>query len=164
MTEALAKQAFKDAEKTLRDEQVETVKKIVLETLKKLSGLEKERKELDEQIKILKMDVADLKEGRVDRVAERQEKDEKAKKTSVVVIIKEKEVIREVSPWYFPYQVIWQVPTVIPTYPPYTITCNSTSGHGYSCASSSISTISCSAAKFGTVGAYELDNKVVNLR
>jgi hypothetical protein len=117
----------------------------------------------------------DLKEGKLDRIEERQAKDPDAKVNSVIIIIKEKEVIREVSnPWYWPYTItiqnpIWYVPsypTVSPLYCTNTVggnstmlTCDATSGTY----SNGIS-INCSLAKDYSAGAYDIDGKIVNFR
>jgi regulator of replication initiation timing len=176
MEEKLVKEAFESAEKELRDKRIVEVKAIVLKTLEKLSDVEKIIKEKQEEKKILKMDIDDLKEGRLDRIAERQTIDEKAKKVSVVVIIKEKETIREVSPWYYPYQVIWQVPYV-PTYYNNTVKLcggNNTlllntaseinSSNTYGSSNFTSTTINCSVAKDATIGAYDINGHIVNLR
>ena len=180
----ITKQAFAEAEKEAREKQVKEVKKIVTKTLEKLEDVRKELKELHEEEKILKMDIEDLREGKLDRIAERQEKDPDAKKVSVVVIIKEREVIRDYSPWYFPYQVIWQVP-YHPVYGDNTImnykssgnlcndvvfnggvtTCNAvmtTATNG--CVGTTTPTINCSVAKDAVIGAYEVYGHVTHLR
>lgn len=188
----VVKEAFAAAEKDAREKQVEEVKRIVTKTLEKLDAVKKELKANHEQERILKMDIEDLKEGRLDRIAERQEKDPEAKKVSVVVIIKEKEIIREYipSPWYFPYQVIWQTPYV-PTYtsPIYTnntihctsggtnfagdamgmsvggrSNCTLSDGSTFHAEVASHPTISCSVAKAATVGAYTVGDHIVHLR
>jgi hypothetical protein len=181
MTEKTVKEGYQLAEKELKDKQVQEVKKIVLKTLEKLNEKQKEKTTLEEEIRLLRMDIDDLKEGRLDRIQERQEKDAKAKQTSVVIIIKEKEVIREYTPWYQPYKVIWQTP--MPSFPiqPFYYADNSGSQKVYmsnhtggvemsalSCASSapieSTCFISNCVAKDFTIGAYEVEGKVVNLR
>ena len=171
----IAKEAFELAEKETREKRVAEVKAIVLKTLEKLADAEKVLKEKQEEKKILRMDLDDLKEGHLDRIAERQAVDGKAKKVSVVVIIKEKETIREVSPWYYPYQVIWQVP-YIPTYTtsnPNWQSCGSntlgiltstSSVNGMACGGSGFVTINCSVARDNTAGAYNVYGNVVNLR
>jgi len=174
----VVKQAFAEAEKEAREKQVGEVKRIVVKTLEKLEDVRKNLKKLQEEEKILKMDIDDLKDGRLDRISERQEKDPESKKVSVVLIIKEKEVIREVSPWYWPYTVVWQ--QYIPQTLPGTITyCGSgTSGNSgwggtSNCllstgdniwASATASSITCSVAKDATVGAYAVGDHVVHLR
>jgi regulator of replication initiation timing len=179
MEKEMIKKAVREAEDSLKQKQYEEVKKIVVKTLEKERKLEKEIadakqevKELEEQKKILKMDIDDLKEGRLDRIAERQEKDEKARKVSVVLIIKEKETIveRPMSPWYWPYVIVWEKPT----YPSYPITVYGGSSSGayidslgnqvtYTC-SSNFPTITSSVAKDATIGAYEVNGSIVNLR
>ena len=186
----MVKEAYAAAEKERREKQVAEVKKIVTKTLEKLDSVKKEIKEKQEEERILKMDIDDLKEGRLDRISERQEKDPEAKKISVVLIIKEKEIIREVpAPWYFPYQVIWQVPYV-PTYSTNTVylgsagssivgtaqsgnitdaaigssNCTLSDGTQLNATVTSYPTINCSVAKFATVGSYDVNGHIINLR
>jgi hypothetical protein len=190
----IAKLAFAEAEKEAKEKQVAEVKRIVVKTLEKLDAVKKDIKVLQEKERILKMDIDDLKEGRLDLIAERQEKDPEAKKVSVVLIIKEKEIIREKeyvpvpspSPWYFPYQVVWQVPYT-PTYTSPTILCQSTTtgmtaggsvGIAYSSTSSNCTlsdgssfqasvepmVINGSVSKYATTGSYEVNGHIINLR
>jgi hypothetical protein len=174
--QSVVKQAFAEAEKEARDNQVAEVKAIVKKTLEKLETVRKELKGLQEKERILKMDIDDLKEGRLDRIAERQEIDPEAKKVSVVVIIKEKEVIREVSPWYWPYHVTWQIPA--PSYPSHPFmngtVITSTGGLDLYASNTGKSNavytsncngmLTCSVAKDAAIGAYEINGKVINLR
>jgi len=181
MTEKTVKEGYQLAEKELKDKQVQEVKKIVLKTLEKLNEKQKEKITLEEEIRLLRMDIDDLKEGRLDRIQERQEKDAKAKQTSVVIIIKEKEVVREYTPWYQPYRVIWQTP--LPSFPiqhfyyadnskaERVYMSNCTSGvemSALTCADSAPIETTCfisnCVAKDFTMGAYEIEGKVVNLR
>ena len=194
----IVKAAFASAEKEAREKQVNEVKKIVTRTLEKLDAVKKEIKAKQEEERILKMDIDDLKEGRLDRIAERQEKDPEAKKVSVVLIIKEKEVVHVPSPWYSPYTVVWQYYT--PTFSPSTVmysgtggsvgiatggsyTTSSCSGFNGVSMSNSIGSKSCnlsdgsnfvatvtptcitgSVAKFATVGSYDVNGHIINLR
>jgi regulator of replication initiation timing len=181
----IAKAAFAEAEKEAREKQVSEVKRIVTKTLEKLDTVRKEIKEKQEEERILKMDIDDLKEGRLDLIAERQEKDPEAKKVSVVIIIKEKEIIREKeyypSPWYWPYTVTWQYYN--PSFPTGVVLCSSggnaiqnnslnyTTTTNCTLSDSSIfeatATPTCitgSIAKFATVGSYQVGDHVVNLR
>lgn len=171
----ITKQAFAEAEKEAREKQVGEVKRIVTKTLEKLEDVRRNLKKLQEEEKILKMDIDDLKEGRLDRISERQEKDPESKKVSVVLIIKEKEVIREVSPWYWPYTVVWQqyIPQTLPSTITYCSTGNSGWGGTSNCllstgdnlwASATASSITCSIAKDATVGTYSVGDHVVHLR
>lgn len=162
----IVKEGFAAAQNAAREKQIAEVKEIVIKTLEKLTRIKKEIKELRETEKILELDIDDLKQGKLDLIAERQEKDEKARETSVVVIIKEKEVIREVSPWYWPYQVIWQQPHIPTYYAGTTLGLNGTSNFAtiattavYNC-----STISCSVAKDAVPGSYTVAGNTVNLR
>jgi len=116
------KKVVQQTEKELKEEdkekQIKKVKEIVKRTLEAIEKTKSEKSVVDKRLKYLKMDLDDLKEGRLDRIEERQVKDPEAKKTSVIVIIKEKEVIRErevpypvyPSPWYWPYNITWQYP------------------------------------------------------
>jgi regulator of replication initiation timing len=170
MTEAIVKEAFEAAEKESREKQVGEVKKIVTKTLERLEEVRKEIRELNDERKILEMDIDDLKEGKLDRIVERQEKDPKAKQTSVVVIVKEREVIREVNPWYWPYQIIWRTPLAVPI-EPLPVWCTTTQGVGsgggvgmLTSGHTPYSTINCSVAKEATIGAYDIHGSVTHLR
>jgi len=165
----IAKTAFEQVENEARNKQVETVKRIVERTLEKIDILSKDIKERQEQKKILELDIDDLKAGKIDQIVERQEKSEKAKQTSVVVIIKEKVVERQVpySPWYWPYTVVWQDQVPLSTGDTFYV--NGTSGSNnlvYSTGSSgwSMNTINCSVAKDATMGTYAIGNHTVYLR
>ena len=178
MDTKVVKEGFEVAQKELRDKQVAEVKLIVTKTLEKIDTLEQERRELrekekqlEEEIKLLRADIDDLKEGRIDRIIERQEKDTKAKGVSVVVLIKEKETIREVpnSPypntWYEPYYVHWTTGT---PYIPQTWCTSSDAGSttiSMGGSDNSVeSVITNSAAKFAVVGTYTVNGRVINLR
>jgi len=172
MEKRLVKKAVEEAEKDLKEKQIKEVKKIVLKTLEKINSLKDDRKEaqakvkdIDKKLKILKMDIDDLKEGRLDRISERQEKDEEAKATSVVIIIKEKEVVREYPYWHWPYRVIWErrewgtpYRDQYPTGNYYTTVDNSNSWQD------GTFSINCSIAKWASVGSYNIRDKVINLR
>lgn len=185
MSPGLIKEAFELAEKEFKEKKIDEVKRIVLKTLERIDELVKEKGALEEKIKILRMDIDDLKEGKLDRIVERQEKDEKAKNTSVVVIIKEKEVIREVSPWYWPYRIYWNpAPVVQPliTWGSGTeitsansldVPCTLTDGKALGITDAQIAScsylseqriIDCSTAKDYTIGTYEVGEKIVHLR
>jgi TolA-binding protein len=177
MEKEIVKKAVREAENSLKENQIAEVKKIVLKTLEKINKLDKEIdetkaeiKELEEQRKILRMDLDDMKEGRLDRISERQAIDKKAKEVSVVVIIKEKETIIERDRWHFPYQIIWQIPYQSPnTFQPVIYSDNSgdfNTTYGITSSASSLSepTINCSVTKFATVGTYNVDGNVINLR
>lgn len=164
MTKELVKEGVQLAEKELREQQVSEVKKIVLKTLEKIQEKTKARDKLSEEIKLLRLDISDLKEGRLDRISERQEKDEKAKETSVVVIIREKEIVREVSPWYLPYQITWNQPVYVNPTP---IFYSGGSMTGLAIGSSDnkcCTSINCSVAKDATIGAYNVQGEMIHLR
>lgn len=169
----IAKEAFVQVEKEQKEKQVAEVKAIVRQTLEKLDGIKKDIKKLQDKKKILELDIEDLKEGKLDRIAERQAIDPEAKKISVVVIIKEKEVVREVGPWYWPYQVIWQEPVRIPINTPWFGTTNATgvlnNNLSYSMSGGSNTfgcgpAINCSVAKDAAIGAYDISGSIINLR
>jgi len=167
----ITKMAFEQAEKEAREHRVAEVKEIVKRTLEKLDDVKGKINELREEEKILKLDIEDLKNGKLDLIAERQEKDKKARKVSVVYIIKEKTVVRDVSPWYWPYQVVWQEATYKPVYDNNTIyntasTCLLSNGDSFTAsnANSYSGTINCSIAKDAAVGTYNINGNITNLR
>jgi len=172
MTEKLVKEGFAQAEKEQHEKQVAEVKKIVLKTLEKKREYERIRDDAVSKIKILNMDLEDLKEGKLDRIVERQDKDEEAKRISVVVIIKEKEVHHyHDNPWYVPYRIVWNEPMPFiplvhtPVFTNPAIYCSTTSNSGNDSVVSYSSAINCSTAKEASVGAYELSNsEIVHLR
>ena len=110
------KKAVSDAEKELKEKQIDKVKEIVKATLERIEKLDNDIRELQSQRKILKLDIDDLKAGRLDRIEERQKKDPEASKTSVVKV-KEKEIHHHhhYEPWYRPYVIEWN-PVVQPYY------------------------------------------------
>jgi len=180
MTEELAKEAFKEAENSLKEKQKQVVKDIVLKTLEKLDRIKKEIKEKQEEERILKLDLEDLKAGKIDRIVERQEKDPKAKEVSVVVIVKEKEVVHEhhhhYDYWHWPYTVVWQVPYV-PVWPSGTIVCKTgasgTPNFGATTSDDIFTgsgtlldgySINCSVAKDEAIGTYNVNGHIVHLR
>ena len=171
MTKENVNEGYRLAQEELRQKQINEIKQIVLETLKKIDRLEKEKKvkkeeikKLEDKIKILKSDIDDLKVGRVDRIVERQEKDPEASKISVVVIIKEKEVIKE--PWFQPYVIEhWNLPASQPVVP--TVWCGTGIGDVTSndvFTGDCIPTINCSVAKFAAIGTYNVEGNIINLR
>ena len=137
MNEKDVKQAFDSAEKEIKEQkekakakQVAEVKEIVKKTLLEVEKLKEQEDDIKEKLKILKLDIEDLKLGKLERIKERQEKDPLAKKVSVI-IIKEKEIIKErevPSPWYQPYYIEWNTNT----YPRHNdIMCNDTLGYTF---------------------------------
>lgn len=107
MDKKLVKEAFGLAEKEAQREKKEKIKNIILETLKKLEDLKKEKEELDRKIKILKRDLEDFKQGRLDLIEERQKKDELARKISIARVEKIIEHHYYPKPWYEPYKIVW---------------------------------------------------------
>ena len=183
MNKEVAKKAFEAAEKELEDKQIEKLKNVVKDTLRKIQDLDKEIVKLEEERKILKLDIDDLKAGRLDKIEERQKVDSKAKQVSVIIV--EKEVHHyHGSPWYQPYIIHY-----VPYYPPvhhFPITygnCNNSqsaffgsnamvglaidtdmSAHVTTTTNSdSVFMLNASTAKNYTGGTYNLGTKIVNL-
>lgn len=161
MDKKLVKEAFGLAEKEAQEEKKDIIKNIILETLKKLEGLKKEKEELDRKIKILKRDLEDFKQGRLDLIEERQKKDELARKTSVARVEKIIEHHYYPRPWYEPYEVIWSTSS------------DSTSSNGLNfsngtltiSSSASSGTFTCAGTDFHSYfsGTYKINDKVINL-
>ena len=171
MTNEVAKKAFELAEKELEDKQIEKLKNVVKDTLRKIKDLDDDIGKLEEERKILKLDIDDLKAGRLDKIEERQKVDKKAKKISVIVV--EKEVHHHHgSPWYQPY-VIHYVPYYPPATNPNPIFYSSSQGNnvvGLAIGASTLPmnenamfTLNASTAKNYTSGTYDLGTKIVNL-
>lgn len=166
MTE-IVKEAFKLAEKELKDNEKLRIKEVVKATLEKLRKKEAEKHAVDEEIKILRKDIEDLKEGRIDRIKERQDIDAKAREVSVI-IIKEKIIEKQVPMWYQPW-VIEVKKEYIPYFQPYCT--NATIGNAmYTLASTADSnTITCNASFTSTnseahlysTGTYQLSDGTV---
>ena len=183
MKEKDIKQAFEDAQKDLRKEkqeerekQIAEVKEIVKRTLLEVEKLKSEKSGIEERLKILKLDIDDLKAGKLERIKERQDKDPLAKEVSVI-IIKEKEIIRErevPSPWYQPYTVTWNTNTyprdnIVKIYNTTTAENNVMTllnNNTYDCCTSSTNDfiLTNSVVKDSVVGAYNLEDKTIHLR
>jgi len=113
MDKEKAKKAAELAEKELREEeekkQIDLIKKAIKQTLEAIKTKEKERCKLNKEIKTLKQDIDNIRAGRLDLIAERQEKDEEAKKTSIIEVVKVKEVHHHhYDRWYWPYKIIYK--------------------------------------------------------
>jgi len=164
LTKDVVKQGYNEAQDSLKQKQIDEVKRIVLKTLEKIESLKTERdsandrvKDIDERIKLLKLDIDDLKEGRLDLMEERQAKDAKAKDTSLVIIVKETKVEHDYPYWYWPWRVIWRGEQ----YPQ--IYCGGTSTTTSN--SCDWTYLTCSSAKWGTPGTYTLSSgNTTNLR
>jgi len=184
------KKAYSEVEQELsaeRDRKIkEQVKGIVKQTLEKIDKLKGQREKIDKRIKVLKLDIDDLKEGHLDRIKERQEKDPEAKRVSVIVI-KEKEVIREpypVNPWYRPYEIYWNHTTTYPdtnnvycdngtgSAPLLTTTTENSASASVNLAMNTVNakpnytvfTLNNSSAKDNVIGTYKINNQIVHLR
>jgi len=169
MTEETIRKGYELAEKDAQEKQVQEVKEIVAKSLEKLEEVKKKIDALRAEEKILKMDLEDLKVGKIDRIVERQEKDPKAKEVSVVVIIKEREVIRETNPWYWPYRVIWNEPYRPVWYTNSDVYCGGNSSFSsnadqFQTLDQPVGMINCSVAKEAAIGTYEVNGHPVHLR
>lgn len=140
-----AELAEKELQKEEEEKQIKLIKEAVKQTLEAIKQKEKERTKLNKEIKTLKQDIDNIRAGRLDLIAERQEKDNEAKKTSIIEVIKEKEIHHHhYDRWIEPYR-------IVPRYPEYPIhpeitywtTCNSVTN---------------SIAKDASVGTYKLNN------
>lgn len=117
MTE-IVKEAYKLAEKELREKEKMRIKEVVKATLEKLRKKEIEKHSIEEEVKILRKDIEDLKIGRLDKIKERQDIDVKAREVSVI-IVKEKVIEKQVPLWYIPWIIEIKQPYT-PTYPYWT--------------------------------------------
>jgi hypothetical protein len=167
MTEKDAKEAFALAEKELKEKQIQEVKETVKKILLGIDDCDENIGKWVEKKKYLKMDLEDLKAGRLDKIEERQKLDPKARDYAVIIIIKEKEVVREVPYWYWPYQVYygpqWPIYGTIGTITSGSTNTVTTAGQLYAANTGTIS-INNSIAKDYTSGTYVLDTKTINLR
>ena len=106
------KKAIESAEKELKKEQQnktkEEVKSIIKAILEKLEKAQEKRQEAVKEIQIHKKMLDYLKKGNLKKIKEMLETDEFARKVAVI-IIKEKETIREKETLY-PYPYSWTNP------------------------------------------------------
>ena len=166
MKKKWVKKGFELAQKELKEEKIKKVKEIVKKILEEIAELDKKIKELQEKKRYLKMDIEDLKEGRLDRIEERLKKDKKAREHSLIKVekLKEGEIEeKKESKGSSDYSATWsysggRLDTGSIWYSPYTISVVSSSGN------SAPVEVSGSLVKFATPGAYEVGDKVVNLR
>lgn len=169
MDKEKAKKAAELAEKELKEEeeqkQIDLIKKAIKQTLEAIKLKEKERTILNKEIKTLKQDIDNIRAGRLDLIAERQEKDDEAKKTSIIEVIKEKEVHHHhYDRWYEPYRIIYKEPywttycgsstADITSYDTTTLT-NSSDDLSLTTA---VNYVNCSVAKDAFAGTYQLDS------
>ena len=170
-----AKKAVELAEKELQEEaekkQIQLIKKAIKQTLESIKQKEKERTKLNKEIKTLKQDIDNIRADRLDLIAERQEKDEEAKRTSIIEVIKEKEIHHHhYDRWYEPYRIIWNEPYLCPsiwTTENLGTACDTTTAdisgnYTYYNANNSDAVLSnlvnCSIAKDAYAGTYQLDS------
>lgn len=167
MNQEKTKKAVELAEKELQEEeekkQVELIKKAIKQTLENIKEKEKERDKLNKEIKTLKQDMDNIRNGRLDLIAERQEKDEGAKKTSIIEVIKTKDIHHHHyhDRWYEPYKIIIKEPYYATcgwiTYDSNTIS-NLSTGTLTDAAICSYQTVTNSIAKDSWAGTYELNS------
>jgi len=160
------KKAFSEAENELKQKSIDKVKEFVKKTLEKLEFLKKDESEVKEKIRILKLDLDDLKEGRLDRIEERQNKDEKSKKVSVGFVIK-KVVEHVYSPWFVPYQIIWNPLIDTTVYDDFYAVPNNvcfTSASTSSYTNGNAITVTNSVAKDSSAGTYMIGDHIVHFR
>jgi len=164
-TKDLAGIAEKELQEEKEQKEIALVKRAIKQTLEEIRKKEKERNKLNKEIKILKQDIDNIRAGRLDLIEERQSKDDEAKRTSIIEIIKEKEVHHHHyhDRWYEPYRITFK-------YPDYWISNNitteitdvdcsvTTSGSTWTMATGNISTYSVtnSVAKNAVAGTYKL--------
>ena len=161
-----AKKAVELAELELQKEeeqkQIDLIKKAIKQTLEAIKAKEKDRDKLNKEIKTLKQDIDNIRAGRLDLIAERQEKDDEAKRTSIIEVVKEKEVHHHhYDRWYEPYRITWNpywsypycgsTTTDLTCYNTMTLTNNSGD-------LSFTGSINCSIAKDAYAGTYQLDS------
>ena len=98
-----------ELQKEEEQKQINLIKKAIKQTLEAIKAKEKDRDKLNKEIKTLKQDIDNIRAGRLDLIAERQEKDEEAKRTSIIEVVKEKEVHHHhYDRWYEPYRITWK--------------------------------------------------------
>jgi regulator of replication initiation timing len=159
-------EGFELAKKEFQEKSIRIIKEVTLKTLEKIDSLDKQINKLQEEKKILKLDLEDLKLGNLEKIQERQESDETSRKASVIIVIKEKETVRDYpyhppyTPWYQPWNITWTAGNT-----PFTST---NIGGGYSLVGNGCShnnaVINCSLAKDGASGTYKVSGHTVHFR
>ena len=158
-----AKKAAELAEKELHEEeeqkQIDLIKRAIKQTLEAIKTKEKERTRLNKEIKTLKQDIDNIRAGRLDLIAERQEKDDEAKRTSIIEIVKEKEIHHHhYDRWYEPYRITWN-PYWTTTYGGTTADISgSYTVYNANTDLSLTAAVTCSIAKDAYAGTYKLDS------
>jgi len=111
-TKELAEKAESELLEEKEEKQIQLIKQAIKQTLEEIRRKEKDRNKLNKEIKILKQDIDNIRAGRLDLIEERQSKDEEAKETSIIEIIKEKEVHHHHyhDRWYEPYRITFKYP------------------------------------------------------
>lgn len=174
MNEREAKKAYSDAEKEIREKQIENLKNVVKRTLEELEKAKEERKKISEKIKYLELDLEDLKLGKIERIEERQKNDEKSKKYSVVIVEKpivQKEIVEKhyyydkYEHWFSPFRFHWNT-IYCQSLPDVNTIFGSNMNVTYAnaIADSGVLEISNSVAKDYTIGSYSISDNTINLR
>jgi len=165
-----AKKAVELAELELQKEeeqkQIDLIKKAIKQTLEAIKAKEKDRDKLNKEIKTLKQDIDNIRAGRLDLIAERQEKDDEAKRTSIIEVVKEKEVHHHhYDRWYEPYRITWttyrgSTTADLTCYDATTVTNSNITTDNLGCVTGNTinATVNCSIAKDAYAGTYQLDS------
>lgn len=108
-------EAKNDLEKEKQEALKNKVKSIIRATLEKIEKEEEIVKEHQDKVSILRKDLKDLETGRLDLIEERQSKDPVAKSISVVIVKKVERLAEPIrfhgyQPWYWPFELIPQIP------------------------------------------------------
>ncbi len=103
----ILKTAVALAEKEVQEKEINRVKEIVKDYLRRIKEKTDERAIVDKELSLLKKDLDDFKAGRLDKVAERQKIEPLAPKIVIITRI-EKEYI-PARPWYSPFEIQYPV-------------------------------------------------------
>ena len=169
-TKNLAEIAEKELQEEKEQKEIALVKRAIKQTLEEIRKKEKERNKLNKEIKILKQDIDNIRAGRLDLIEERQSKDDEAKRTSIIEIIKEKEIHHHHyhDRWYEPYRITFKYPDYYIPYTDYNIAggigdlpITTIAGSTWTMATGTVSThkeysVTNSVAKNAVAGTYKL--------
>jgi hypothetical protein len=183
------KKAFELAEQEVQEKEINNLKGIIKDLLKKKAAAEEDKREIEKEISVIKQTIDDFKAGRLDKIKELMEKDSVAKDLlPFTVIIINQTIINQ--PWKWVYQVLPTYP--IPYYPTlggtystsggvtltstsgtgsYTTTGTSLLGAGINtayCATQGLASVSndgWSGSNFATFtgGSYDINGRIINL-
>lgn len=107
-------EAFKQAEKELKEDHVKEIKEIMKSILQEMQHQKEIKEAAEEKLRILKMEMEDLKEGRIDKIKERHDKSKK---------------VGQISPIKLPN--LFSTLNKLPQYGTLTTTGTGNSGEGY---------------------------------